>query len=75
MMRALNEEAQSRAQRMLTKKFQEVSSLDEISSLRAELQAKLSSADAKLKGAVQGEDSLYLVSVCLLRVCLPGLTC
>lgn len=53
-MQALNEEALSRAQRMLTKKFQEVSSLDEISALRVELQAKLSSADAKLKAAVQG---------------------
>lgn len=75
MMQVLNEEALSRAQRMLIKKFQDVSSLDDISSLRAELQGKLSSADAKLKGAVQGEPLITVrcmsaSCVCLSTVCL-----
>ena len=55
LMQALNDEALSRARKMLSKKFSEVSSLDDISSSRTELQAKLSSAEAKLRGAVQGE--------------------
>jgi hypothetical protein len=60
LMQALNQEALSRAQKMLTKKFQDAAALDEISALRSELQAKLSSADAKLKGAVQGPLSVSL---------------
>jgi hypothetical protein len=54
-MRALNAEALSRARRVLSKKFEEAAALDELGALRAELQGKLSAAEAKLKGAVQGE--------------------
>jgi hypothetical protein len=55
LMRALNAEALSRARRVLSKKFEEAAALDELGALRAELQGKLSAAEAKLKGAVQGE--------------------
>lgn len=59
LMHALNEEGLLRARKMLTRRFVEGSSLDEVSTLRAELLAKLSSAEAKLKSAVEGKlDSL-----------------
>lgn len=59
MMQSLNDEAQKRARYLIKKKFMEVSNLEEISTLRNELQYKLSEADAKLKSAVQGKlDSL-----------------
>jgi hypothetical protein len=59
MMLSLNNEAHSHARFMIQKKFQEFSSLEDISTLRNELQSKLTEADAKLKSAVQGKlDSL-----------------
>jgi hypothetical protein len=59
MMLSLNNEAQGQARLMIQKKFQEFSSLEDISTLRNELQYKLAEADAKLKSAVEGKlDSL-----------------
>jgi hypothetical protein len=59
MMVALNNQAQHAARVMIQKKFQDLSSLEDISTLRNELQYKLTEADAKLKSIVQGKlDSL-----------------
>jgi hypothetical protein len=58
-MKNLNEEGKLRARITIKKKFQELSNLNEISTLRNELQSKLSSTDAQLRGAVQEKlDSL-----------------
>jgi len=59
MMQTLNDRARDSARNMVKKKFVEASSLDDIATLRNELQNKLAEADAKLKTAVQGKlDSL-----------------
>lgn len=59
MMASLNNQAQHAARLMIQKKFQDLSSLEDIATLRNELQYKLTEADTKLKSIVQGKlDSL-----------------
>jgi len=58
-MEYLNNEALIKARRKIQEQFNDVSSLDDIPSLREQLEKKFAAAEAQLNGAVQSKlDSL-----------------